>query len=180
MTNQSLTINDYKRDSGSAAVAEPVAQTRLGALVQRFVATGVDSAPVILRLALAVAIFPHGAQKLLGWFGGAGFSGTIAGFDQYFGIAAPLAFVAIMTEFFAPIALALGLFARGAAAALIVQMLVAARFHLANGFFMNWYGNQAGEGFEYHLLVIAVALAVVVKGAGRWSVDRRIVGATKG
>jgi putative oxidoreductase len=87
--------------------------------------------------------------------------------------------LAIITEFFAPIALALGLFTRVAALGLVVQMLVAARFHLANGFFMNWTGTQAGEGFEYHILAIGLGLALVVMGGGRASLDRRIHEATR-
>jgi len=145
---------------------------RLAGWIHRLVATGPDPSGVVLRLALAVAIFPHGAQKMLGWFGGAGFAGTVGGFEQYFGIAAPLAVLAILTEFFAPLALATGTFARLAGLALAVDMAVAARFHLANGFFMNWFGNQAGEGVEYHILAIGLALALVLRGAGRWSVDR--------
>lgn len=156
------------------------AASRLRGLLHAVTGTGSSAAALPLRLALAVVIFPHGAQKLLGWFGGYGFSGTISGFEQGFGIAAPLAVLAILTEFFAPIAIALGAFTRVAAGALIVQMLVAMRFHLANGFFMNWYGNQAGEGFEYHLLVIGIALGLVVLGAGRWSLDRRLAGAVRG
>lgn len=145
-----------------------------GTLLQKLLHTKVNWSAPILRLVLALVIFPHGAQKMLGWFGGGGFSGTIEGFGQYFGIAAPLAVIAILVEFFAPIALLLGAFTRIASFALVVQMLVAMRFHLQNGFFMNWYGNQPGEGFEFHLLVIGVALALMVAGAGRWSLDRRI------
>jgi putative oxidoreductase len=145
-------------------------------LLQRLTATRLAVPGLVLRLALAVVMFPHGAQKLLGWFGGPGFSETIAGFDRYFGIPAALAVVAILTEFLAPVALALGIFTRIAALGLAVNMLVAMRYHLANGFFMNWTGNQAGEGFEFHLLLIGAAIALLIGGAGRWSLDRRLAG----
>lgn len=130
---------------------------------------------VALRVGLAVVMFPHGAQKLLGWFGGYGFSASMGYFTQTMHIPAFLAFLAIVTEFFGPIALVLGLFTRLAALATGIDMLVAvALVHAPNGFFMNWFGNQAGEGYEYHLLVIAMAIALLVGGGGRWSVDRAI------
>jgi putative oxidoreductase len=166
MTDQALTYH----------ASEDVAKSRSttsGAL-RALIRTGPASSALFLRLALAVAIFPHGAQKLLGWFGGAGFSGTITAFQQYFGIPAPLAFVAIITEFFAPLLLVAGLFTRVGALAIAGVMFVAMRFHFANGFFMNWYGNQAGEGFEYHILAIGIALALALSGGGRWSADRSI------
>ncbi|MBV9773386.1 MAG: DoxX family protein [Gemmatimonadetes bacterium] len=134
--------------------------------------TGDSIVPFILRLALAVVIFPHGAQKVLGWFGGYGIAGTL-GFFGSMGI--PLAFgvLALAAEFLGPIGLLTGLLGRVAAFGIACVMVVAiATAHLANGFFMNWSGQQAGEGFEYHLLVIAMSLAIMVAGSGRWSVDR--------
>ncbi len=127
--------------------------------------------PLVLRLALAVVIFPHGAQKLLGWFGGYGFKGTM-GYFTGSSIPAPLALLAIVTEFFGPLGLALGLLTRVAAFGIGCVMLVAVfRVHTPNGFFMNWQGNQKGEGFEFHLLAIGLALALVIGGAGLWSLD---------
>lgn len=130
----------------------------------------------LLRVTLALVMFPHGAQKALGWFGGAGPAGTVAAFEQGLGIAAPLTVLAIGVEFLAPLALLVGLGTRLAALALAGQMAVAASFHRANGFFMNWFGTQAGEGFEFHLLYIGAALALVIAGAGSWSVDRALTG----
>lgn len=131
-----------------------------------------DRTLTFLRWALAVVMFPHGAQKVVGWFGGPGFAGAMDMFTQTMGIVAPLAFLAIVVEFFGSIALALGLLGRVAALGMIVEMLVAvALVHLPYGFFMNWTGQQAGEGFEYHILFIALAFAVLVKGAGAWSID---------
>ena len=128
-------------------------------------------APLILRLTLALVFFPHGAQKVLGWFGGYGFTGTMGYFTGQ-GMPYAVALLPVLTEFLAPFALAAGLFTRIAALALGFEMVIAAlTVHLANGFFMNWFGNQKGEGFEYHLLVIGIAIALMVQGAGRWSID---------
>jgi putative oxidoreductase len=125
---------------------------------------------LILRLTLAIVIFPHGAQKALGWFGGHGFKGTMGYFKQRF--PAALAFLAIVSEFLGPIGLTLGLFTRVAAFGIASVMVVAVlSTHTPHGFFMNWYGNQKGEGFEFHLLVLGIALALIVAGGGLWSLD---------
>jgi len=127
--------------------------------------------PLILRLTLAVVIFPHGAQKVLGWFGGHGFKGTLAFFKSQ-GIPAPLALLVFAAEFLGPIGLALGLLTRLAAFGIACVMLGAMlTVHKQHGFFMNWFGNQQGEGFEYHLLALGFALALIVGGAGVWSLD---------
>ena len=136
-----------------------------------------DPVGTLARFTLALVMFPHGLQKVLGWFGGYGFSGTMQFFTEQMGIPAVLAFLAIAVEFVGPLALALGLAGRVAAAGIVVNMAVAAwMVHLPNGFFMNWFGNQKGEGFEYHLLAIALALIVVIRGSGAWSLDRRLTG----
>ena len=127
----------------------------------------------ILRLVLGVVFSAHGAQKMLGWFGGYGFSTTMGFFTHQMGIPAPFAFLAICAEFFGGLGLIIGLLGRIAAFGIICDMLVAvAMVHARNGFFMNWAGNQKGEGFEYHLLAIVVALIILVKGSGAFSVDR--------
>ena len=132
-------------------------------------------APVVLRLALAVVIFPHGAQKALGWWGGYGLEGTLGYFTQTLGVPAPLALLVIATEFLGPIALVLGLATRFTAAGLGATMVGAiAMVHAPFGFFMNWSGAQGGEGFEFHLLVLGIAAALVVAGGGRWSLDRLV------
>lgn len=129
-------------------------------------------AGLILRVALAAAIFPHGAQKLLGWFGGYGFRGTMGYFTQSRKIPAVFALAAILTEFFAPLALAAGFATRIAAALIGVVMLVAVvTVHRKVGFFMNWGGNQAGEGFEYHILALGIVAALLVLGGGAFSLD---------
>ncbi len=130
---------------------------------------------LVLRLGLGAVMFPHGAQLLLGWFGGPGFAGTMDTFTQMLHIPAPWAFLAIITEFFGSLALLAGAFTRLAAAGMAILMAVAvATVHLQYGFFMNWYGSQKGEGFEYHVLAGTIALALVIAGGGKWSVDSSI------
>jgi putative oxidoreductase len=128
---------------------------------------------LLLRITLAIVFFPHGAQKVFGWFGGHGFSGTMGFFTGSLHVPAFFAFLAIVAEFAGSIALALGLFTRVAASGLAAVMAVAvAMAHWHYGFFMNWSGNQQGEGFEYHLLAIGLALALILTGGGKLSLDR--------
>jgi len=130
---------------------------------------------LILRLTLGVVFFPHGAQKVLGWFGGYGFTGTMGFFTGMMHIPALFAFLAIAAEFAGSIGLILGLGTRIAAFGIAANMVVAiATVHAANGFFMNWTGKQPGEGFEYHLLVIGIALALMIRGGGKFSADAAI------
>jgi putative oxidoreductase len=143
-------------------------------LLHRALRTDPMAAPALLRLTLAVVMFPHGAQHLFGWFGGYGFAGTHSWMTGELGIPAAIATLAILTEFFAPLALLVGLGGRMAAFAMAGFMVGAASTHLEHGFFMNWSGAlpAGAEGFEFHILVIAMALAVAVQGSGAWSVDR--------
>jgi putative oxidoreductase len=133
-----------------------------------------DSSPsaAIIRLMLGIVFLPHGAQKMLGMFGGSGFAGTMNMFETQMHVPAVFAFLAIAAEFFGAIGLILGLLSRVAAFGIFVNMLVAiAMVHRHNGFFMNWSGKQAGEGFEYHLLVIGMTIAIMIAGSGAFSVD---------
>lgn len=131
---------------------------------------------LILRLTLGLVMFPHGAQKLLGWFGGFGFDGTMRYFTQKMGVPWLIALLIIIGESFGSVALLAGFLTRFTAASLAVIMLGAiALVHLPNGFFMNWFGQQQGEGYEYHLLVIGIAAALLVTGGGKWSVDRTVM-----
>lgn len=131
---------------------------------------------LIARVTLGIVMFPHGAQKALGWFGGYGFDGTMKFFTETMHIPALFAFLAIAAEFAGALALVLGLFSRAAALGIASVMSVAIlTAHASNGFFMNWYGSQKGEGFEYHLLAIGLALIVMVQGAGSASVDALLV-----
>ena len=142
---------------------------------QKLLGTRNSLSLAIVRLVLGLVMFPHGAQKMLGWFGGYGFSGTMGAFTHQMGIPAPLAFLAICAEFFGGLGLIVGFLSRIAAFGVLVTMAVAVlTAHLHNGFFMNWAGANKGEGFEYHLLAIAMALAVIIGGAGAPSVDRAL------
>ena len=131
---------------------------------------------LILRFTLAVVIFPHGAQKVLGWFGGQGFKPTVQFFTSA-GIPPVLALLAIAAEFLGPLGLAVGLFTRMAAFGIACVLLVAmVKVHWSHGFFMDWFGTQQGEGFEYHLLALGIAIALLIVGGGTWSVDRALTG----
>jgi putative oxidoreductase len=144
-------------------------------MFQRIVNTRNDFALTIVRLVMGVVFFAHGAQKLLGWFGGYGFSGTMGFFTHQMGIPAPFAVLAICAEFFGGLGLIVGFLGRIAAFGIMCNMLVAVvMVHKQNGLFMNWAGNQKGEGFEYHLLAIAIALAILIKGSGALSADRTL------
>jgi putative oxidoreductase len=126
----------------------------------------------ILRLVLGIVFFAHGAQKMLGWFGGYGFSGTMGFFTHQLGIPAVFAFLAISAEFFGGLGLIVGFLGRIAAFGIACNMLVAvAMVHHNFGLFMNWAGTQKGEGFEFHLLALAMLLAVIILGSGALSVD---------
>jgi putative oxidoreductase len=134
-----------------------------------------DYAALVLRLTLGLVMFPHGAQKALGWFGGYGFSGTMGFFTEQMGIPALFAFLAITAEFAGSLGLIVGFLSRIAALGIASVMAVAiVTSHLSNGFFMNWYGNQSGEGFEYHLLAIGLAIGTMILGSGAFSVDARL------
>jgi putative oxidoreductase len=142
-------------------------------MIRKLTATDSDIATTILRLVLGVIFFAHGAQKMLGWFGGYGFTGTMGFFTGVLHIPAVFAFLAIAAEFFGGLGLIFGLFARVAAFGPLCNMIVAiAMVHGQFGFWMNWTGTQKGEGFEYHLLLIAASVFLMIRGAGALSVDR--------
>jgi putative oxidoreductase len=124
---------------------------------------------------LGIVMFPHGAQKLLGWFGGFGFSGTMGAFTEQMGIPWIIALLVIIGESLGAIGLILGFLTRFTAFGMTCIMVGAIWLvHWPNGFFMNWFGKQAGEGFEYHLLVLAISVALMIAGGGKWSVDKVI------
>jgi len=142
--------------------------------MKRLLSTSDDVTLTILRVVLGVVFFAHGAQKMLGWFGGHGFSGTM-GFFEHMGFPAPMAFLIICIEFFGGLGLIVGLLTRIPALGIGVEMIGAVlMIHIHNGFFMNWMGDQKGEGYEYHLLAIAMALVLLIRGAGAFSADRAL------
>lgn len=143
-------------------------------MFKAFVKTDKSGAQLFLRLALAVVIFPHGAQKVFGWYGGLGFEKTLEAFTNMgFPIWTTVALMA--TEFLGSILLAVGyltrLWALSMGTAITICMFLN---HVEHGFFMNWFGQQKGEGFEYHILVIGIALALLIGGGGALSVDRKM------
>ena len=141
-------------------------------MFQKLFRTRNDSALAVVRIVLGFVMFAHGAQKMLGWFGGSGFSGTMNMFENFMHIPAPFAFLAIAAEFFGGLGLLLGCLGRIAAFGIAVNMVVAViKMHAANGLFMNWSGQQKGEGFEFHLLVLAIATVIMIWGSGAWSID---------
>ncbi|QEC51067.1 putative oxidoreductase [Anseongella ginsenosidimutans] len=145
-------------------------------MAQGLIKTTDSLAAFILRLGLAIVIFPHGAQKVLGWFGGGGFQGTLDGMSAGFGLPVFIVILVMLIEFVGPLMLLFGLYTRIVAFSMLCLFAGIIFFaQLANGFFMNWGGQNAGEGFEYHLLVVAMSLALVSSGAGRWSADRKLM-----
>jgi len=140
-------------------------------MLNRLIRTDDQTGPLLLRLTLGLVMFPHGAQKLFGWFGGYGLSGTLHHFTETMGIPFIFALLAILAESLGALALMAGFLTRLCALGIGAVMLVAMGMHWENGFFMNWFGKQAGEGFEYHLLAIGMSLALMLAGAGKWSLD---------
>ena len=135
--------------------------------------TNPDWIETLIRITLGVVFFAHGAQKLLGWYGGAGLKDTMRTMHQFLGLPIPLAFLAIATEFFGGAGLVVGLLSRVAALGIGVTMVVA--IFMVNGrygLFLNWFGDRKGHGFEYHLLVIALAAVIIARGSGALSLDR--------
>src|SRR6267378_5541802 len=142
-------------------------------MIRKLIATDNDTATTILRLVLGVIFFAHGAQKMLGWFGGYGFNGTMGFFTGVLHIPAVFAFLAIAAEFFGGLGLIFGLLTRVASFGVLCNMIVAiAMIHGRFCFFMSWTGTQKGEGYEYHLLLIAASAFLMIRGAGAASVDR--------
>jgi putative oxidoreductase len=145
-------------------------------MLKRLIQTEQDYALTIARLVLGVIFFAHGGQLMLGWFGGHGLDGSMQFFARELGIPAVFAFLAIAGQFFGGILLIAGLAGRAAALAIGCIMAVAVvKVHWQFGLFMNWFGAQKGEGYEYHLLAIALALVVVLRGSGAFSLDRLLL-----
>ncbi len=129
----------------------------------------------VIRLTLGLIMFPHGAQKMFGWFGGPGFSKELEHLTKHMHLPWIISVMVILTEFLGSVSLIIGLASRLWAVAfgiLFVNIIFIA--HLENGFFMNWFGTQKGEGYEYHLLVIGLCIALGLNGSGKYSADQLI------
>lgn len=154
--------------AGSRAASAPA----LARFARAFFGTRDDATGLVLRLGLAVTMFPHGAQKALGWFGGYGLEATLGYFSQS-GMPLVLALAVVAAEFLGPVALAAGFFTRWSAFGIGAVMTGAALMaHAQHGFFMNWFGNQQGEGLEYFILAVALSLGLMIHGGGKWAADR--------
>jgi putative oxidoreductase len=131
--------------------------------------------PFFLRLVLGIVIFAHGAQKVLGWFGGAGFSETVNAFTQKMDFPLWMVLLLMFIEFFGSLGLLAGFLTRLSALGIGCAMTVCAfMYHLSNGFFMNWLGKQSGEGFEYHILLLGICIALLIEGGGAISLDGKL------
>jgi len=138
----------------------------------RLLKTDTGAVGPVLRILLGIVVFAHGAQKLPGWFGGGGYDATMGFFTSAMGLPAFVAFLVIVGEFFGGLGLVTGFLTRFCAASFAVIMVGAVWLvHWSNGFFMNWTGSQAGEGFEYHILALAICAALMITGGGKWSLD---------
>ncbi|WP_246070012.1 DoxX family protein [Mangrovivirga cuniculi] len=144
-------------------------------MINKILNTESNWGALIARLTLGIILFPHGAQKMLGWFGGYGYLGTMDAFTNQMDLPWIVAFAVIMIEFFGSIFLILG-FASRLWSLAITGLFTGIIFttHLEHGFFMNWFGNQAGEGYEYALLVIGLSVSVLLSGGGKYAVDSQL------
>jgi putative oxidoreductase len=128
------------------------------------------------RTALGIVLFAHGAQKLLGWYGGYGFDGTMGYFTETAGLPWIVGFLVIVIEFFGALSLILGFATRlWSLAIFFLTIGIVQTAHSQYGFFMNWFGNQKGEGIEYFLLMLGLAASLVFSGAGKFSIDAFIL-----
>jgi len=130
---------------------------------------------LIIRLTIGLVMFPHGAQKVFGWFGGPGFSKEMSFFTETLHLPWLMAFLVIFIEFFGAISLIIG-FATRLWSVAMVMLFIGIIFteHLQNGFFINWFGNQKGEGYEYHLLIIGLSITAFINGSGKFSIDKQV------
>jgi len=131
---------------------------------------------LVARLVLGATVFAHGAQKLFGWFGGYGFEGTMGFLTEQVGLSNFIAFIVILIESVAAVMILAGVFTRVAALGIFgLFTIIMHKFHSANGFFMNWASNQKGEGIEYFIILLGVALTLIIAGGGKASVDAALV-----
>jgi len=138
--------------------------------------TDADWTQTIVRLVLGVVFFAHGAQKLLGWYGGPGLKPTISMMHEHLGLPVPIALLTVAAEFLCGLGLIFGLLGRVAAVGIAFIMFAAIfMVHARNGFFLNWFGDRKGHGYEYHLLAIALAAVIVARGSGAASLDRLFI-----
>jgi putative oxidoreductase len=142
--------------------------------MKAFFATDSHSWPLLIaRVTLGAVLLPHGMMKVFGWFGGYGLTGTLEGLHSM-GLPYIIVALVIAAEFLGSAGVILGLGTRFMAFSILLNMSGAMIMggHIYNGFFMNWYGSQAGEGMEYFLLMIGLSLAVMIGGGGKFALDQ--------
>jgi len=132
-----------------------------------------NTSAFIARVFLGIVVFPHGAQKLLGWFNGNGFHDTMNSLTQNQNLPLIIAFLVIIIEFFAPLFLIIGFLTRVAALGIGIEFIgIVIKAHIHNGFFMNWYQQPGkGEGLEYFILLFGLVIITLISGGGRASLD---------
>ena len=142
-------------------------------MISNLFSTSPDWTLTLIRVILGVVFFAHGAQKVLGWFGGSGLKGTLHMMHDHLHLPIPVAILSVMSEFLGGAGLIVGLLGRVAAVGVCLTMVSAiVMVHWRNGLFMNWFGDRKGHGFEYHLLALALAIAIVARVSGAASLDR--------
>ena len=145
-------------------------------IINHILVTKSDWGALAARLTLGIVLFPHGAQKMLGWFGGYGFTGTMDALTSQMHLPSIVAFAVILIEFLGSLSLIMGFASRLwslAISGLFIGIIISTQ--LEHGFFMNWYGNQSGEGYEFSLLIIGIALAVLINGSGKYALDNELI-----
>src|SRR3984957_6688835 len=141
-------------------------------MLLQILATNSDWVLTLARIVLGIIFFAHGAQKVFGWFGGPGLRKTLHHLTEFLGLPPIIALAAVVSEFVGGVALILGIFGRISALSIVVNMLAAIfMVHGKYGLFMNWFGDRKGNGIEYHLLAIALAIVIIAQGAGACSLD---------
>lgn len=128
------------------------------------------------RLAVAIVVFPHGAQKSFGWFGGGGFTKTMEIFTQMLGIPSFMVILVLIVETLGALCLALGLGTRLAVLAIAINFIGVLTVDIGgNGFFMNWQKIEGkGEGYEYFILLFGLLLVLLITGGGKYSFDAKL------
>ncbi|HLP32001.1 MAG TPA: DoxX family protein [Bacteroidia bacterium] len=148
--------------------------------MNQFLKSEADYAPLITRLTIAIVMWPHGAQLLLGWFDGFGFEATMNYFTSTAGLPWVVGLMVILIQFFGAVFIATGTLTRfWALAMFIIGVGMIFSGHKEHGFFMNWFGNQQGEGYEFHLLLLGLCASLLISGSGKWGVDRLILKGTR-
>ena len=141
-------------------------------MLLQILATNSDWVLTLARIVLGIIFFAHGAQKVFGWFGGPGLRKTLRHLTESLGLPPIIALAAVGAEFVGGVALILGILGRISALSIVVNMLAAIfMVHGKYGLFMNWFGDRKGNGIEYHLLTIALAIVIIAQGAGAFSLD---------